>query len=80
MTQVPRHYPCYSFDEHGYRRDSRYHRLLSATDSERFYDSIFEDPEEQEEVKNLLTWWNRCVLILLVSRLIYIFPTSNRQE
>ena len=35
------------------------------TDSERFYDSIMElldDPEEMEEVDQLLTWWNRYVL------------------
>jgi len=33
-----------------------------ATDSERFYDSIldlFDDVEEQEEVNELKTWWNR---------------------
>jgi hypothetical protein len=32
------------------------------TDSETFYSSIldvFDDPEEQEEVKDLLSWWNR---------------------
>lgn len=32
------------------------------TDSERFYNSITEllfDPEEREEVEQLLTWWNR---------------------
>ncbi|RXW20691.1 hypothetical protein EST38_g5170 [Candolleomyces aberdarensis] len=31
------------------------------TDSETFYTSaleLFEDPEEQEEVQELLTWWN----------------------
>ena len=33
-----------------------------ATDSERFYNSIldlFEDPDEQEEVNELMAWWNR---------------------
>jgi hypothetical protein len=33
-----------------------------ATDSEQFYDSIldlFEDVDEQEEVNDLLAWWNR---------------------
>ena len=37
-------------------------RSDTATDSERFYNSIvglFSDPEEQEEVNELLTWWNR---------------------
>ena len=32
------------------------------TDSERFYNSILElldDPEEKDEVDQLLTWWNR---------------------
>jgi hypothetical protein len=31
------------------------------TDSETFYSSIlevFDDPEEQEKVKDLLLWWN----------------------
>jgi hypothetical protein len=33
-----------------------------ATDSERFYNSIldvFDDPDEQEEVNELMAWWNR---------------------
>jgi hypothetical protein len=37
-------------------------RTDTATNSEWFYNSIlnlFFDPEEQEEVNNLLTWWNR---------------------
>jgi hypothetical protein len=32
------------------------------TDSETFYSlilDVFDDPEEQEEVKDLLLWWNR---------------------
>ena len=32
------------------------------TDSERFYNSILElldDPDEKDEVDQLLTWWNR---------------------
>ena len=36
------------------------------TDSERFYDSILElldDPDEMEEVNQLLTWWNRYVFV-----------------
>lgn len=46
-------------------------RTDTATDSERFYNSIldlFFDPEEQEEVNDLLAWWNRwkttyCVIV-----------------
>jgi hypothetical protein len=37
-------------------------RTDTATDSERFYNSIldlFFDSEEQEEVNDLLAWWNR---------------------
>lgn len=37
------------------------------TDSERFYNSILElllDPEEHEEVDQLLTWWNRYVSLI----------------
>lgn len=33
------------------------------TDSERFYSSILElldDPQEKEEVDQLVVWWNRC--------------------
>ena len=32
------------------------------TDSERFYNSILElleDPDEKDEVKQLMTWWNQ---------------------
>lgn len=35
------------------------------TDSERFYNTVldlFDDVEEQVEVNELLTWWNRCVI------------------
>jgi len=41
-------------------------RTDTATDSERFYNSVldlFEDPEEKEEVNDLITWWNRYILI-----------------
>lgn len=37
------------------------------TDSERFYSSIVElldDPDEKEEVDQLMTWWNRQVFPL----------------
>ncbi|KAJ3529028.1 hypothetical protein NMY22_g9167 [Coprinellus aureogranulatus] len=37
-------------------------RTDKETDSETFYTSLlelFEDPEEQDEVKDLLTWWNK---------------------
>lgn len=37
-------------------------RTDKETDSETFYTSVlelFEDPEEQDEVKDLLAWWNR---------------------
>jgi hypothetical protein len=58
-------------------------RTDTVTDSETFYSSIldiFDDPEEQEEVKDLLSWWNRfgCSLDLLAHPLIahpsQIFP------
>jgi hypothetical protein len=37
-------------------------RTDTVTDSERFYDTVldlFEDVEEQQEVNDLLMWWNR---------------------
>lgn len=43
---------------------SVFSRTDTATDSERFYNSIldlFEDVEELTEVNDLLMWWNRCV-------------------
>jgi hypothetical protein len=39
-------------------------RTDTVTDSERFYNTVldlFYDIEEQEEVNDLLTWWNRYV-------------------
>jgi hypothetical protein len=39
-------------------------RTDTVTDSERFYSTVldlFEDVEEQEEVNELQTWWNRYV-------------------
>src|SRR5262245_25378144 len=41
---------------------SVFSRTDTVTDSERFYNTIldlFDDTEEQEEVKDLLVWWNR---------------------
>lgn len=38
-------------------------RTDTVTDSERFYNSILdflEEPEEKQEVEELLVWWNRC--------------------
>lgn len=37
-------------------------RTDTATDSERFYNSVldlFDDVDEQEEVNELVVWWNR---------------------
>jgi hypothetical protein len=37
-------------------------RTDTVTDSERFYNSIldiFEDPDEKQEVDDLVVWWNR---------------------
>lgn len=37
-------------------------RTDKETDSESFYTSVlevFEDPEEQDEVRDLMQWWNR---------------------
>jgi hypothetical protein len=41
---------------------SVFSRTDTVTDSERFYSTVldlFDDDEEREEVKDLLTWWNR---------------------
>jgi hypothetical protein len=41
-------------------------RTDTVTDSERFYNSVLdflEEPDEKEEVDELLTWWNRCAII-----------------
>ncbi|KAI0055415.1 hypothetical protein BV25DRAFT_1815634 [Artomyces pyxidatus] len=41
---------------------SIFSRTDTVTDSERFYNSVlelFEDPDEQNEVDDLLVWWNR---------------------
>jgi hypothetical protein len=41
---------------------SVFSRTDTVTDSERFYNTIldlFDDVEEQEEVNDLLVWWNR---------------------
>jgi hypothetical protein len=47
---------------------SVFSRTDTVTDSERFYNSVvdlFEDVEEQEEVNELQTWWNRYVFALI---------------
>ena len=40
-----------------------------AMDSERFYNSILElleDPDEKDEVDQLMGWWNWCVVICIL--------------
>lgn len=44
-------------------------RTDTVTDSERFYNTVlelFELTEEREEIDSLLTWWNRCVIWLMI--------------
>ena len=46
-------------------------RTDTVTDSERFYNSVLdflEEPDEKEEVDELLTWWNRCAIITPLDR------------
>jgi hypothetical protein len=41
-------------------------RTDTITDSERFYNSILDlldDPDEVNEVDDLITWWNRWILL-----------------
>jgi hypothetical protein len=43
-------------------------RTDTVTDSERFYNSVldyFEDVDEQQEVRELLIWWNRYAQLLV---------------
>ena len=64
-------------------------RTDTATDSERFYNSVldlFEDPEEKDEVNDLLVWWNRwgfcsssCVVInMSISQIFPIYSNAQR--
>lgn len=44
-------------------------RTDTITDSERFYNSVLElleDPDEKQEVAELLTWWNRYTIIAVI--------------
>jgi hypothetical protein len=50
-------------------------RTDTVTDSERFYSSVldyFEDVDEQDEVRELLIWWNRSVRIMTFS----VYPNN----
>lgn len=57
-------------------------RTDHVTDSERFYNSVLElldDPEEKEEIDQLITWWNRfafsyCPFKMLKKPCRQIFP------
>lgn len=56
--------PMFGFDKVRFSLSSSpvFSRTDTTTDSERFYNSVVElfgDPEETEEVNELLTWWNR---------------------
>jgi hypothetical protein len=45
-------------------------RTDTVTDSERFYNTVldlFDDAEEQEEVNELQTWWNRYDLLAFLA-------------
>ena len=59
-------------------------RTDTITDSERFYNSVlelFEDPDEQEEANDLISWWNWYVILVdsvefnLISSCSQIFPS-----
>jgi hypothetical protein len=55
-------------------------RADSATDSERFYNSLLEildDLDEQKEVEDLLTWWDRYATALWCYATIYSFFDSQ---
>lgn len=63
-------------------------RSDTITDSERFYNSVmelFDDPEELEEVNEVLVWWNRYALLrqevfILMQRLLQAnLPTPDRE-
>ncbi|KAJ3549076.1 hypothetical protein NMY22_g1014 [Coprinellus aureogranulatus] len=54
-------------------------RTDKETDSETFYTSVlevFEDPEEQDEVKDLMAWWNRQIFPSF-SNVSRIVPTNS---
>ena len=59
-------------------------RTDTVTDSERFYNSIleyFEDIDEQDEVRELLIWWNRSVFMIsysVYSRFAYMVPYAGK--
>ncbi|KAH6887773.1 hypothetical protein BKA70DRAFT_1122102, partial [Coprinopsis sp. MPI-PUGE-AT-0042] len=65
MTSVTRAslaYICTQVVRFSLTSASIFSRSDSETDSETFYNSVLdllEDPEEQEEVKDLLTWWDK---------------------
>lgn len=68
---------------------SVFSRTDTVTDSENFYHSILdllEDPEESDEVGDLMMWWTRSVLFLiklkLQSNTIYsrVFPNSSSSQ
>jgi hypothetical protein len=50
------------------------------TDSEAFYASVItllEDPEEQDEVRQLLAWWDRSVTHPIERRFSHCFPLDK---
>ena len=59
-------------------------RTDTVTDSERFYNSIleyFEDIDEQDEVRELLIWWNQSVFMIsysVYSRFAYMVPYAGK--
>jgi hypothetical protein len=49
-------------------------RTDTVTDSERFYNSVldyFEDVDEQQEVQELLIWWNRYIQLLIYNYFVF---------
>lgn len=54
-------------------------RTDKETDSETFYTSVlelFEDPEEQDEVKDLTAWWNRQIFPSF-SNVVRVLPAES---
>jgi hypothetical protein len=67
---------------------SVFSRTDTVTDSENFYHSILdllEDPDESEEVVDLMTWWTRFVIDLVINCTLTpwhrrIFPNSSSSQ
>jgi hypothetical protein len=69
LLYIPMLIPCHVQVRFSLSSTAAFSRADTITDSQRFYNSVFDifnDVEESDEVNELISWWNRYELIIII--------------